>query len=96
MEAGAALCLTRQVQEEQGSRDGVKLEPDGWSPPSWRQLPVQTGQHPPGGVTGRPQDTAGQGAATHSTPPFCGHAHTHTDTHTHIDTHTHTQTHTLT
>lgn len=62
--------LTRQEHEEQGSEGEEKVEPDWYSLPWCRHTPVQTGQHSPGGVTGRTQATLGQDARVHTTPPF--------------------------
>lgn len=65
--------LTKQVHKEHGSAGEVKMEPDWYSFPWWRQMPVHTGQHCPGGVTGRTQATLGQGTCAHTTPPFYTH-----------------------
>lgn len=65
-----AVRLTRQEHDEQGSEGEVKVEPDWYSSPWWRQIPVQTGQHSPGGVSGRPQATLGQDTCVHTTAPF--------------------------
>ena len=62
--------LTRQEHCEQGSEGEVKEVPDWYSLPKWRQIPVQRGQHSPGGVTGCTQVTLGQDTCVHTTPPF--------------------------
>lgn len=65
------ITLTMQEHAEQGSEGDVKVEPDGCSSPWCKHLPVQTGQHSPGRVTGCLQATLGQGARSHTTLPSC-------------------------